>query len=141
MTHNTPFVLIVADDNPDDRLLLQTAWEETAPVFLYLVEDGQELMDLLYRQGKYTGTEVIIYPDLILVDLKMPRKNGHEALAEIKTHPELSKIPVVILTTSNAESDVARSYKLGANACMTKPESFENLLQLVQTLYQTWLKL
>jgi CheY-like chemotaxis protein len=140
MTRSTPFVLVAADDNPDDRLLLQEAWEETAPVILYLVEDGKELIDLLYRQGKYTDIAVLLPPDLILLDLKMPRKNGHETLQEIKAHPSLRKIPVVILTTSNARSDIARSYELGASTCLTKPESFEDLLQLVQTIYQTWLK-
>jgi CheY-like chemotaxis protein len=140
MSPSKPFVLVAADDNPDDRLLLQTAWEETAPVTLHLVEDGKELIDLLYGQGKYTGAAVNPPPNLIILDLKMPRKNGHETLQEIKAHPVLREIPVVVLTTSNAESDIARSYELGASVCATKPESFEDLLQFVQMLYQTWLK-
>jgi CheY-like chemotaxis protein len=140
MTRSKPFVLVAAEDNPDDRLLLETAWEEIAAVTLHLVKDGEELMNLLYGDSKSTQAGVPLQPDLILIDLKMPRKNGHEALEEIKTHPTLREIPVVILTTSNAESDVLRSYELGASRCVTKPESFEELLQLLQTLYQTWLK-
>lgn len=144
MTRLTPFILVAADDNPDDRFLLQTAWEEaaweeTTPVTLHFVEDGQELIDLLYGQGKYTDANLSHQPDLILLDLKMPRKNGHEALQEIKADPNLREIPVVVLTTSNAESDLASSYELGASLCATKPESFEDLLQFVQMLYHLWL--
>ena len=138
MTHSKPFILVAADDNPDDRMLLQAAWEETAAVDLFLVEDGEALIQLLRRQGKYADAKIPFPPHLILLDLRMPRKNGHEVLQEMKTDPILRKIPVVVLTTSTARSDIERSYALGANACATKPESFEDLLQLVQILYQYW---
>ena len=140
MTPSKPFTLVAADDNPDDRLLLQAAWEETATVDLFLVEDGEELIRFLRHQGKYADAQFPLQPHLILLDLRMPRKNGYEVLQEIKTDPVLRKIPIVVLTTSTARLDVERSYDLGANACATKPESFEDLLQLVQTLNQYWFK-
>jgi len=140
MTPSKRFVLVAADDNPDDRLLLQAAWEETAVVDLFLVEDGEALIQFLRHQGKYVDTEIIPQPHLILLDLRMPRKNGYEVLQEIKTDPILRRIPVVVFTTSTARSDIERSYDLGANTCTTKPESFEDLLQMTQTLYQYWFK-
>ncbi|MBD2033723.1 response regulator [Leptolyngbya sp. FACHB-321] len=138
MTPSKRFVLVAADDNPDDRLLLQAAWEETAVVDLFLVEDGEALIQFLRHQGKYVDVEMTPQPHLILLDLRMPRKNGYEVLQEIKTDPILRRIPVVVFTTSTARSDIERSYDLGANACTTKPESFEDLLQMTQTLYHYW---
>ena len=132
--------VVAAEDNPDDRLLFQTAWEETANVDLYLVEDGEELIKFLFHQGKYATSAPLLAPNLIFLDLKMPKKGGYEVLQEIKANPNLRKIPVVIFTTSSARSDIQRSYELGANSCATKPESFDDLLQLVQTIYQYWFK-
>lgn len=131
-------VLLVADDNPDDRLLIEAAWEETALVKIYFVEDGEELMDFLCRQGKYSNSTLAPSPDLILLDLRMPRKNGHEVLRELKTHPTFRRIPIVVLTTSKAELDIVRSYDLGANSYFTKPDTFDEILDLTQTLNDYW---
>lgn len=129
--------LVVADDNPDDRLLLKEAWHTIGVRDLHLVADGEELMTFLYR------TETIPFtlyprPQLILLDLKMPRKNGYEVLEELKADPNLRTIPVVVLTTSDAESDIERSYQLGACSYLTKPDSFDKLVDLVKTLHAYW---
>lgn len=114
----------MADDDPDDRMMADQAFRQyrlkNGVVF---VEDGQELMDYLHHQGKYSDADQFPLPDLILMDLNMPRKDGREALTEIKTDPKLRRIPVVILTTSQAEEDILRSYDLGVNAYITKPHS------------------
>lgn len=140
MEKNRSIILLAADDNPDDRLLIEMAWEEIANINLYFVEDGEELMDFLCRQGKYMAVPRVSQPDLILLDLKMPRKNGYEALQEIKAHDNLRKIPIVVLTTSEAELDITRSYDLGANSCFTKPDTFEGVLELMRTLNTYWFK-
>ncbi|MBZ0306680.1 MAG: response regulator, partial [Anaerolineae bacterium] len=112
----------MADDDDDDVLLIRTAFEEAqvkAPFFI--VRDGEELMDFLHRRGKYHDPTSAPRPGLILLDLNMPRKDGREALMEIKADPVLRRIPVVILTTSKAEEDVKRTYDLGANSFIVKP--------------------
>ncbi len=131
-------VLLVAEDNPDDRLLLELAWEEIAGVNLYFVEDGEELIDFLCCRGKYGDSSNAPQPDLILLDLKLPRKNGYEALQEIKTHPNLRKIPIIVLTTSKAESDIISSYDLGANSYFAKPDTFEKAIKLMQMINAYW---
>ena len=130
--------LLVADDNPDDRLLIEEAWQEASSVNLQLVEDGEALMDVLHHRCKNPATELSIFPNLILLDLNMPRKNGYEALAEIKTTPSLKRIPVIVMTTSTARSDINRSYELGASAYITKPNSFDELVELMQLLHTYW---
>ena len=137
-TCQIPFTLLVADDNPDDRLLVQEAWHEVSPIELYLVENGEELMDFLYHRGPYAGLTALSLPSLILLDLNMPRKNGHEALQEIKGVPNLKKIPVIVLTTSTLKSDIDRSYELGASGHITKPNSFDELIEQMQALYSYW---
>ena len=121
--------LVVAEDNPDDRLLLQEAWQEAGLARLYLVMDGEDLMDFLHHRGQYRNQVQTPKPDLVVLDLKMPRKNGYEALQEIKAHPELRTIPVVVLSTSTAEADINRSYALGACSYISKPNSFEQLVE------------
>ena len=131
--------LLLADDDPDDRLLVKDALDEGRLVVdLRQVEDGEELMDYLHRRGKYAEPNSSPHPDLILLDLKMPKKSGHQALEEIKANPELRGIPVVILTTSKAEEDVVRSYDLGANSVMVKPPAFRALIEAMQTLERYW---
>ncbi|PSB15867.1 two-component system response regulator [filamentous cyanobacterium CCP2] len=130
--------LVVAEDNPDDRLLLQEAWQEAGLAQLYLVMDGEDLMDFLHHQGQYCNLAQALKPDLIMLDLKMPRKNGYEALREIKAHPELRTIPVVVLSTSTAEEDISRSYALGACSYLSKPNSFDQLVELVRVLNKYW---
>jgi CheY-like chemotaxis protein len=134
--------LLLADDDPDDRLLVKEALEESHLVAdLRSVEDGEELMNYLHRRGRYTEPDTSPHPDLILLDLKMPRKSGHQALEEIKATPELRCIPIVVLTTSKAEEDVARAYASGANSFMVKPTSFGALIEAMKTLRGYWFEL
>ncbi len=134
--------LLLADDDPDDRLLVKDALEEShLAADLRSVEDGEELMDYLHHRGRYTEPNTSPQPDLILLDLKMPRKSGHQALEEIKATPELRCIPIVVLTTSKAEEDVARAYASGANSFIVKPTSFGALIEAMKTLGGYWFEL
>jgi CheY-like chemotaxis protein len=111
--YGKPITILMADDDPDDRLLLQEAWEENRLAnVLHFVEDGEALMDYLHRRGRYTSLINEPLPGLILLDLNMPKKDGREALRELKADPHLRRIPVVVLTTSKAEEDILRSYDL-----------------------------
>ncbi|WP_416673531.1 response regulator [Egbenema bharatensis] len=130
--------LVVAEDNPDDRLLFEEAWSEAGLAQLHLVNNGEELMDFLCHRGNYADSTQVSKPDLIVLDLRMPKKNGYEAIREIKAHPDLRTIPVVVLTTSTSESDVNRSYDLGACSYLSKPNSFEQLVELVKVLNHYW---
>ena len=136
-----PVVILMADDDADDRMLARDAMIESrlANPF-YVVEDGQELMDYLRRAGKYATREAP-RPGLILLDLNMPRMDGREALRAIKNDPDLRSIPVVVLTTSKTEEDVLRSYNLGANSFITKPVTFERLVEIVSALGLYWLNI
>ena len=130
--------ILMADDDADDRMLARDAWQESrlANTFRF-VEDGQELMDYLHRKGKYAHEDAP-RPGLILLDLNMPRKDGRQALQEIKSDPELRRIPVVVLTTSKTEEDILRTYDLGANSFISKPVTFERLVDIVRTLGTYW---
>ena len=137
-----PVLILLAEDDPDDRVLLRDALTEGRLVNdLRCVEDGEELMDYLHRRGRYTGKNAAPRPGLILLDLNMPRKDGREALKEIKADPGLRQIPVVVLTTSQAEEDIFRSYDLGANSFVTKPLTFKSLVDLMRTLGRYWLEI
>lgn len=137
-----PIMILMADDDPDDRLLTQDAFEECHLTNeLRFVEDGEELMDYLHRKGNYVDPNDSPRPGLILLDLNMPRKDGREALGEIKSDPELRSIPVVVLTTSNAETDILRSYDLGVNSFIVKPVTFEELVEVVKTLGKYWFQI
>lgn len=131
--------ILVADDDPDDRLLLEDALIETnLAESLYFVEDGEELMDYLVAHKKYNDPSNCPRPDLILLDLNMPKKDGREALKEIKENPQLCQIPIIILTTSKAEEDIFCTYELGVNSFITKPVSYEGLVELVKKLGVYW---
>ena len=131
--------LLMADDDPDDRMLARDACQEARLANdLHFVEDGEELMDYLHRRGKYAELNNSPLPGLILLDLNMPRKDGREALREIKTDPDLRRIPVVVLTTSKAEQDIYRTYDLGVNSFIIKPVSFESLVDIMKTLGKYW---
>jgi CheY-like chemotaxis protein len=135
-------IILIADDDPDDRLLVKEAFEESEwknP--LHFVADGVELLDYLFRRGVYRDFAGDPLPDLILLDLNMPRKNGIEALEEIKNEPKLKTIPIIIFTTSKAEEDILRSYNLGVNSFITKPVSFDLLTELTQTLTKYWFEI
>lgn len=138
----TPIPILMADDDPDDRMLTQDALDECKVVnALYCVEDGEELMDFLKRRGKFTDPDKSPRPGLILLDLNMPRKSGREALKEIKTDPELCRIPVIILTTSQAEEDILHSYELGANSYISKPVTFDGLVDVMKSLKHYWFEI
>ena len=134
--------ILMAEDDADDRMMTREAFTECRlgnP--LQFVADGEELMDYLHRRGQFADEVRYPMPGLILLDLNMPRKDGREALREIKADPGLRDIPVVVLTTSKAEEDVANSYSAGANSFITKPVSFAALIEVVQTLGKYWLQI
>jgi CheY-like chemotaxis protein len=133
--------ILLAEDDADDRLLVKEALAEGRVVNeLRSVEDGEELLDYLRRQGRYTDPEESPRPGLVLLDLNMPRKDGREALREIKSDPDLKRIPVVVMTTSKAEEDILSSYDLGASSYITKPVTFERLVELMKVLGRYWIE-
>lgn len=140
--HGKVIPILMADDDPDDRLLAQQAMlEYRVKNGFYFVEDGEELMDFLYHRGKYTDPATAPRPGLILLDLNMPRKDGREALAEIKADPDLRRIPVIVMTTSKAEEDILRSYDLGVNSYITKPVTFDSLVDIIKVLGKYWFEI
>ena len=131
--------ILLAEDDPDDRMLAQEALNESKlKIPLDMVEDGEELMDYLYRRGKFRHLSESPLPGLILLDLNMPRKDGHEALKEIKSDPCLCHIPVVALTTSQTEEEINRTYNLGVNSFITKPVTFNSFVELMEDLGKYW---
>ena len=119
--------------------MAKEAWEENRLANdLRFVSDGEELLDYLQHRGQYSDPADSPFPGLILLDLNMPKKDGREALLEIKASPELRQIPIVVLTTSKAEEDIFRSYDLGASSYITKPVTFEGLVETVQHLETYW---
>jgi two-component system response regulator len=136
-----PIVILMADDDADDRMLTRDALEESRVLNeLKFVEDGEELMEYLHRKGKFADPESSPKPGLILLDLNMPKKDGREALKEIKSDPNLRRIPVVIMTTSKAEEDIYRSYDFGASSFITKPVTFDRLVDLMRALGEYWVE-
>lgn len=134
-----PITILMAEDDADDRLLAAEALTENYLVYdLRFVEDGEELMAYLRQQGNYSQPAAAPRPMLILLDLNMPRKDGREALAEIKTDPQLKQIPIVIFTTSTDQKDIYQSYDLGANSFITKPASFDDLVNVLRWLERYW---
>jgi CheY-like chemotaxis protein len=137
-----PITILLADDDPDDRFLTQEALRASRLAnSLRFVNDGEELMDYLHRRGEYAGVNDSPRPDLILLDLNMPKKDGREALEEIKADPDLRRIPVVALTTSRAEEDVDQVYDLGANSFITKPVTFGGLVEVMRELKKYWFEI
>jgi two-component system response regulator len=141
-TNVKPVTFLIAEDDPDDRLLIKEAFEESLLTnSLFFVEDGVELLDYVNHRGKYSDQVNFPSADLILLDLNMPRKDGREALAEIKSDPSLRYIPVVVLTTSKAEEDIMRSYDIGAASYITKPVTFDGLVEAIKQLKQYWVQI
>lgn len=139
MNSTKPKVVLMAEDDADDRVLVQEALAECKlEDTIRFVADGEELMDYLLRQGKYLSPEAAPRPTFILLDLNMPRKDGCEALREIRAHPDLRRLPVVVFTTSKAEADVDKVYDLGANSFVVKPVAFDALVKIVGALAQYW---
>jgi CheY-like chemotaxis protein len=134
--------LLVADDDAEDRMMIKEALAENRLAnHLKFVEDGEELMDYLLQRGRYATAESSPRPGLILLDLNMPKKDGREALREIKSNPNLKDIPVVILTTSKAEEDIVRSYGTGVNSFISKPVTFEALVTITRELGRYWFEI
>ena len=134
--------ILVADDDPDDRMMIQDAFTENRIANeIVFVEDGEQLMAYLRREGPFVDLKGEPYPGIILLDLNMPKKDGREALRELKADPELCRIPVVVLTTSQAEEDVIRTYGLGVSSFITKPVSFEGLVDAVRVICQYWIQI
>jgi CheY-like chemotaxis protein len=130
--------ILMADDDADDRMMAREAMEESRLGNSFrFVEDGEELMEYLKQEGRYSAATAP-RPGLILLDLNMPRKDGRQALQEIKSDPELRRIPVVILTTSKTEQDILSAYDLGANSFITKPVTFERLVDIIRALGLYW---
>lgn len=142
MASPKPITILMADDDPDDRQLTKEAFEEAKLVNdLRFVEDGVELLDYLHRRGKYADPVTSPRPGIILLDLNMPRKDGREALQELKQDARFRAIRVIILTTSKAEEDILRTYNLSAASYITKPVTFESLVDVVKTLGKYWLEI
>ena len=134
--------IVMADDDDDDYLLTKKALKESKLLNkLHRVKDGEELIEYLRHEGEYKDRSEYERPGIILLDLNMPRKDGREALKEIKSDPKLSNIPVVVFTTSKAEEDVYKTYQLGVNSFITKPVTFDNLIKVMQTLGTYWLEI
>lgn len=133
------FTILYADDDEDDQILVGDALRET-PVAnaIQYVQDGEELLDFLNNKGRYINKKKYPKPSLILLDLNMPRKDGREALAEIKADPKLKRIPIVILTTSRGEDDIQSTYNLGVNSFITKPVSYDSLVKIVKVVTKYW---
>lgn len=142
MIPSNAILILMADDDPADIRLTQKALEECRLKNDFRhVSDGQELVDYLKRRGRFAAPDSSPRPGLILLDLNMPGKDGRMALSEIKADPDLKRIPVVILTTSKADEDIARSYDLGANSFISKPVTFDGLVEAVRTLDTYWFQL
>lgn len=129
--------ILVVEDNPGDVDLMKTALKRSKILIdLHVVQDGVEATSFLFRTGKYANVPT---PDVIFLDLNLPRKNGQEVLAEIKTDSELKKIPVVVLTSSTADEDILRSYNLHANCFVSKPVDFDQFMKVVGSIENFWL--
>jgi CheY-like chemotaxis protein len=140
-TYGNEVVILMADDDEDDQMLTADALRGSKLVNRFqAVGDGVELMDYLYHRGKHAPPALSPRPGLILLDLNMPRKDGREALREMKSDPALRSIPVVILSTSEADEDIERTYDLGANSFIVKPVTFEGLLQVMRVATEYWVQ-
>ena len=137
MKPGRPIEILLVEDNPGDARLAKEALKE-AKVHnnLNVAKDGEEAMEFLYRRGKHQQAP---RPDLILLDLNLPRKDGREVLAEIKAHDDIKRIPVVVLTTSEAEEDVLKAYHLNANCYVTKPVDLDQFIKVVKSIEDFWL--
>lgn len=132
-------VILSAEDDPDDRMLIADAFGEIGlRDKVVFVEDGEELLDYLFQRGGYAGPGSAPRPSLVLLDLNMPRRDGREALQQIKAHPELRRIPVVVFSTSSDRDDILGSYDAGGNSFIVKPSDFNELVLIVKQLSEYW---
>lgn len=135
-------VILLADDDEEDRMLTRDALIESHLLNeVHCVEDGEELMDYLHQRGKYAPPALAPRPGVILLDLNMPKKDGREALREIKSEPNLRQIPVVVMTTSKAREDVLQSYAAGANSFIAKSVTFAGLIEVMKGLGRYWFEI
>ena len=133
------FEILLVEDNPGDVFLTQEAFREGAFTHhISVAEDGVEAIRFLRREGRYKNAPV---PDLILLDLNLPRKDGRELLAEVKNDPALQHIPIIVLTTSRADQDVTRAYRLHANCYLTKPIQMDSFLSMIRSVEDFWLNI
>ncbi|MBE9093466.1 response regulator [Tychonema sp. LEGE 07203] len=136
------FTLLIANDDEDTRFLMQEAMREVRlAIKIEFVENGEEVLDYLYRRGEYAGSSNWHQPDLILLDLNMPRLDGRETLTSIRADPDLQQIPVAILTTSHRSGDILLCYRLGANSFISKPVTFEGLVEVMKILCEYWFEI
>ena len=134
--------ILMADDDLEDQMLVRNAWQKSRlSNDLRFVDDGEQLMDYLYRRGAYADPNNSPRPGVILLDLNMPKRDGYEALEEIKNDPDLRRIPVVVLTTSKAEEDIICSYNLGVGGFITKPVTFKGLVEAIKALRRYWFEI
>lgn len=141
-TDGRAITILMADDDEEDRLMTRDALGESRLANdLRFVVDGEDLMDYLRQRGKYTDAAGAPRPGIILLDLNMPRKDGREALSEIKGDPGLRQIPIVVLTTSKTEEDVIRTYDLGVNSFITKPVTFGGLAEVMRAWEHYWFEI
>ena len=137
-TATAPIEVLLVEDSPADvRLTREALKEAKVRNNVHVAVDGVDAMDFLHRRGKHTNAPI---PDLILLDLNLPKKDGREVLEDIKSHDRLKRIPVVILTTSQSEQDILESYQLSANAYVTKPVDLEQFLDVVKSIEGFWLE-
>ncbi len=136
-----PIIILMAEDDPDDQLLAREALAESQLANgLQIVENGEQLLDYLYRRNHYAGVSAP-RPGVILLDLNMPRMDGREVLAALKSDPTLRRIPVVVMTTSKAEEDIVRTYDLGVSSFIVKPVTFEGLVNVMQAIGRYWFEI
>jgi CheY-like chemotaxis protein len=139
LTSVRPIEILMVEDNPGDARLTQEALKESKVMNnLHHARDGVEAMEFLLREGKHKSAPI---PDIILLDLNLPRKDGREVLAELKTLPRLKNIPVVVLTTSDAEQDIVMSYNLHANCYITKPVDLDKFIDIIRGIENFWLSI
>jgi CheY-like chemotaxis protein len=137
-----PVTILMAEDDPDDRLLAQEAFHEAnLSNDIKFVKDGEELLDYLRHSGIFADKSQFPQPRLILLDLNMPRMDGREALKEIKADPEIRRIPIVVLTTSQAEEDIIKTYDLGVSGYITKPVAFDGLIEVMKVIGKYWFEI
>lgn len=137
-----PIVILLAEDDEDDYLLIRDALKESrVSNDIHWVRDGEELLHYLHREGGYADQKESPKPGIILLDLNMPKKDGREALREIKSHQALRNIPVVVLTTSKSDEDIIRSYGLGVNSYIRKPVRFDDFVEVIKTLGKYWFEI
>lgn len=142
MSSREPITILMADDDPEDIMLAEDALEEARLANNFVaVPDGEQLLDYLHCRGDFADPDDAPRPGLILLDLKMPKVDGFEALEAIKSDPDLRQIPVVVMTSSSAQEDVYRSYDLGVNSFISKPVSFEGLVDVMKVLGDYWFEI